>query len=150
MLETREEYRKRTGRVEVGVTLGFRSRGEVIRDLVLAVLLIVAFVGFTLWSTWPSPGKACVAILVFAVYCTIAYFVRARPNHDELGAAAGVLGHPLRRSDNVNRYLLNLAFTLALGRFISIGLVDGIRLLKHGQLPHDRLMQKLDDERHTP
>jgi len=144
VLESPEKYRQRVGQVDLGVSLDFRSRGQVIRDLVLAVLLVALFVALTFRFAWPSLLHTSITLLAFAVYCTSAYFLRVRPNHDELGAAGGIVDHPFRWSDGTNRFLVQLVVVLALGRFISVGLVDGVRLLTRGELPQDRLMRNLE------
>jgi len=72
--------------------------------------------------------------------------VRVRPNHDELGLGGGIVDNPLRMSDGANRFLVQVAVFLALGRFISFGLVDGLRLIRRGQLPQDQFLQDLDDD----
>jgi hypothetical protein len=143
-LETPEEFRQRVGRVDVGASLDFRSRGQVLRDFVLAIVLLIAFVALTLWWSWPSLASIGAALVAFTAYCAIAYFLRLRPNHEEIGLVGGLADHPFRWSDGVNRWLMNLVIALAPGRFIAVGLVDGLRLLARGQLPHERLMQKLE------
>ena len=144
MLETPEEFRRRVGRVDLGTTVDFRSRGQVIRDFCLAVVLVIAFVASTIWLAWPSLRLVGGTLLLFAAYCAVAWLLRVRPNHDEVGAVDGLIDHPLRGSDGANRVLIQLAVTLALGRFIAVGLVDGVRLLTRGELPHERLMQELE------
>jgi hypothetical protein len=144
MLESRDEFRNRVGRVDIGESLDFRSRGQVLRDFVIAVLLVLAVVTLTVWLAWPSVVDIAIVAVVFSVYCAIAFRVRVRPNHEEIGIGGGLIDHPLRYSDGVNRGLVNLAVTLALGRFISVGLVDGVRLLKTGKLPQERFMEALE------
>ena len=141
VLENPEEFRRRVGRVQVGPSLDFRSRGQVLRDFVLAILLSIAFITLIAWSSWPSLRQVSGVLLLFGAYCGFAYVVRVRPNHDEVGLAGGLVDNPLRWSDGANRFLVQIAVALALGRFISVGLVDGVRLLRHGQLPHERFMQ---------
>jgi hypothetical protein len=144
MLETSEDFQQRVGTVDLGERLDFRSRGQVRRDFVLALLLALGFVAASVWLSLPDVGAACIAIAVFAAYCSLAYFVRVRPNHDEMGAVGGLIDNPLRGSDGANRGLVQLALALAVGRFVSTGLVDGIRLLRRGQLPHERFLQNLE------
>jgi hypothetical protein len=145
-METPEEVRQRVGRVELGASLDFRSRRQVLRDLVLAVLILIASVGLIIWSLGPSVAHVLVALIALAAYSAGAYFVRVRPNHDEMGMGGIMLEHPLRRSDDFNRSLVNLALLVAPGRYVSHGLVDGFRLLRTGKLPQDDFIEKLDEE----
>lgn len=144
MIENADEYRQRVGTVDVGVSLDFRSRGQVLRDFVLAILAAVAFVVITVWASLPEIQPILIAVPLFAGYCVLAYLLRVRPNHDEMGAAGGLIDNPLRFSDGANRGLVQLAVALALGRYISSGVVDGYFLLKTGLLPQERFLQRLD------
>ena len=144
MLETSDEFKQRTGRVDVGLSLDFRSRGQVIRDFVLAILLAIGFVVVTVWSAWPDAVTIAIACAVFAGYCVAAYFLRVRPNHDEMGMAGGIVDNPLRFSDGMNRGLVQLTLFLAIGRLVSCGFVDGLRLITRGQLPHERFLEKME------
>jgi hypothetical protein len=129
--------------VDVGESLDFRSRGQVLRDFVIAIVLVLAVAALTVWAAWPSVVDIAIVAVVFGFYCAIAFYVRVRPNHEEIGLGGGLVDHPLRLSDGVNRGLVNLALALALGRFISVGLVDGVRLLRSGKLPQDRFLDAL-------
>jgi hypothetical protein len=145
-METPEEFRQRAGRVELGAGLDFRSRGQVLRDFVLAMVLLIASVGLVIWSLEPSVAGVFIGLIALTAYCAGAFFLRVRPNHDEMGMAGILLEHPLRRSDDFNRSLVNLALLVAPGRYVSHGLVDGVRLLRTGKLPQDGFIEKLDGE----
>jgi hypothetical protein len=130
----------RVGSLELGEDLGrFRSRGQVLRDLVIASILVPDAVAAIVWMSPPVAAMAT-AVAGLLVYCLVAFFVRARPNHDHIGHVAGTIGNPFRISDDANRALLLIAVILAPGRYASVSLVDGIRLLRNGQLPHERLL----------
>lgn len=144
MLETSDEFKQRVGTVDVGVSLDFRSRGQVLRDFVLAIALGIGFVVVLVYASLPELQPIVIGLPLFVGYCALAYFLRVRPNHDEVGAFGGVVDNPLRVSDGANRGLVQLALALAIGRYISCGLVDGFYLLKTGQLPQERFMQRLD------
>jgi len=107
----------------------------VIRDLVLASLLFVGVVAGGVWFSWPALMPIAIGLPALVAYCAIAYFVRARPNHDQMG---GSLHLGYRPSADVNWQLVQLVIILAPGRFISVGIVDGVRLLVRGRLPHER------------
>jgi hypothetical protein len=57
-----------------------------------------------------------------------------RPNHDEIRQPFGSI---YRASDDVNQFLILLVIVFALGRFVSVGILDGVRLLVRGRLPHE-------------
>lgn len=135
---------QRLGSVDIGEVAAFRSKGQVIRNFVIALLLAVLAVGGLGWAYWPRLLSAGVAVLCFAAYAAAAYFIRARPNHDDLGPLAGALAVPFRRTQDVNRALVSLALALAPGRFVSISLVEGYRYFRTGRLPQDRWLAKLD------
>lgn len=63
--------------------------------------------------------------LALAVYLVMAYFFVPRPNTADLGLLGGLVDHPLKYTDDVNRALLFLKIVLAPGRFIIRSLVDG-------------------------
>jgi hypothetical protein len=149
-MENRQEFRERVGGVDFGDSLDFRSRGQVLRDFVFAIVLVIAIVALTFWAAWPESLSILVTLVLFTVYCGIGYLVRVRPNFDNVGLAGGVIDHPLRLSDGANRALIRLALFLALGRYISHGLADGVRLLTRGQLPHERYMQEQDKTENAP
>jgi hypothetical protein len=150
MFESYEEFQKRIGHVEYGRGFALKSRSEVLLAFVISVVLVAVAPLLALWLAWPDWLKACIGLALFAAYCVVAYHVRPHPNHDEIGAAGGLIDNPLRRSDNRNRSLVNLVALLAIGRYVSTGLVDGVRLLKLGELPQDRYMRELETEHADP
>jgi hypothetical protein len=136
-----KDAERRVGTLSIGddAAARFRSRGQVLRDLVIAALLVPAAVAAIAWQS-PSVAVTAVGVAVCLAYCVVAFFVRARPNHDHIGPVAGTFDHPFRFSDDANRALMAGAVILAPGRYVSVSLVDGIRLLKSGKLPHQRLL----------
>jgi hypothetical protein len=148
LLEKRERAAERIGTVEVGEDLAhFRSRGEVLRDFVVALLVSLALLAAIAWWAWPDPAAVALRLVAAVAYGTFAFVVRFRPNHDHLGAGGGLLDHPFRYSDDVNRGLLGLAVLFAPGRFLATGLVHGMHYLTTGELPQERLMAALDRQR---
>lgn len=139
MLETPAEFRRRVGTIEGGPELVFRTRGEVMVRGVVAVTLVGVFVAgaraLVALSPWPTWATVAAAVAGLTLYCSIGFFLRPRPNHDELSSP---FGNPFRLSDDVNGALLTLLIVLAPARFVSVSLVDGALLLTRGQLPQER------------
>lgn len=133
MIETPEEFRQRIGRVEVGRSYEYQDRGGVIGHFIGAVALTSAIAGVAIWLGWRWPLPLLAGLAAFVVYCALSYFVRARPNHDHVTEGFA----EYRVSDELNRFLIFLAIVLAPGRFISVGIVDGVRLFTVGRLPHE-------------
>ncbi|HEU4533420.1 MAG TPA: hypothetical protein VFS00_04855 [Polyangiaceae bacterium] len=145
MLEEKERAAERIGTVTFGEDLAsFRSRGEVLRDFVVALLVTPALLAAVAWWAWPAPATVALGLVSAVAYGTFSFLVRFRPNHDNLGAGGGLFDHPFRFSDDVNRGLLALAVVFAPGRFLATGLVQGMHYLTTGKLPHERLLAALD------
>jgi len=64
-------------------------------------------------------------------YSFVAYFVHPEPDTSNMGMFGGLMDHPLRYSDDVNRFLLFFLVILLPGRFLSEALVDLLRLIRH-------------------
>ncbi len=132
--------RDRIGRIAFGEEgLRFRSKYQVLRDLVLAALLSFLAVSGLLAATWPHLLTLGGSLLLALAYCVAAYFVRPLPRHDRLGLLDGMLDHPFRYSDDVNRALLWSAAVLWPGRYLVQSWVDGVRYFACGRLPHERM-----------
>jgi hypothetical protein len=121
--------------IEVGAEFRFRSRGQVVGGFIVAVVLLLVLLGGLGAWLGSEPGTLAIVVLVFAGYCTLAYFVRPKPNHDEVGILGGM--------NSMNRLLLQLAVLFALGAYFSGNLVDGVRYLLKKELPQDRLMERI-------
>jgi len=75
-------------------------------------------------------GIAAVATLI---YLAIAYHVHPQPDMENIGWLGGLLDHPFRYSDDINRFLVFLVILLWPGRFIAESFVDSFRLLLHAR-----------------
>jgi hypothetical protein len=115
--------------------LGARKREEEPRVIVLlrgfiALVLLAAAVAimagpmtlrdFTVYRN---------AAIGFSVYALIAHFVHPEPDTSNMGYLGGIVGDPLRISDDHNRFLFFFGLLLAPGRFFAEALVDNVRLL---------------------
>ena len=59
-------------------------------------------------------------------YLVVAPFVRVRPDYRNVGLVGGLIDHPFRWSDNVNRGLIFAQVVLMPGRFVIGGLRDAV------------------------
>ncbi|MBL9133391.1 MAG: hypothetical protein JNG86_19425 [Verrucomicrobiaceae bacterium] len=118
---------------------GARERGRRTRFVVLARAAIsIVMLGGLLFLLWHNFGfrdfpsyRNVFAVLLF--YSCVAYFVHPEPDHSNMGWLGGLMDHPFRFSDDVNRFLLALSILLAPGRFWSESLVDLFRLVRHAK-----------------
>jgi hypothetical protein len=62
------------------------------------------------------------------IYAAVGYLVRPEPNFDNTGIAGGLIDHPGRYSDDINRELIGANVLLGPGRFIAESLVDFVLL----------------------
>ena len=90
---------------------------------VIAVTLLGGWL-VLLWR-WTSSTETFVAGIGVSVgYLIVAYFVRPTPNYSNVGLLGGLIDHPFRFSDDVNRFLIFLQALLWPGRFISAAIID--------------------------
>jgi hypothetical protein len=61
---------------------------------------------------------------LLVVYLALAYFVNARPDYSNVGWLGGMMDHPFRWSDDVNRHLAFLKVVLWPGRFAVVSVRD--------------------------
>lgn len=109
-----------------------RTRRLVLLSFVLAVLLLS--VGFDLCMGLfrvQNGGAVMQVATAFGVYLGLAYTVHPKPDSSNVGWLGGLVDHPLRYSDDINRFLYVLLLLLWPGRFVAESCVDMIRLLAH-------------------
>ncbi len=87
------------------------------KSIIAVGLLALAYVFFS------GPNTTTFNYVMFSIgiviYCTIAFFVVPHPDYDNIGWLGGLIDHPFRYSDDINRFLIFLAVILYPGRFIS-------------------------------
>lgn len=118
------------GTVELGgeVTPSRASGGQVVLQLILAG----ALVGGALWVVFGPLGVArsshnlAVTAAVLFSYLGLAWLIRPKPDLSNMGWAGGLIDHPFRYSDDINRSLLFFKLVLMPGLFVSECLVDAI------------------------
>jgi hypothetical protein len=96
-----------------------------LRAAIAIVLIAAAGVGI---ARVANTASETIAILVAAVvYCGFAYWLTPRPQYDNVGWAGGLIDHPFRWSDDLNRGLVFLSIILWPGRFLTVSLRDVVR-----------------------
>ncbi len=67
---------------------------------------------------------------VMFIYCVISYLIIPKPDYSNIGWLGGLLDHPFRYSDDLNRMLIFLSVILYPGRFIATTAMSWVWLLK--------------------
>jgi hypothetical protein len=102
-----------------------RSRWAVLVCFIVAVLLIaggayaIFHFGGALWQQ-----KMLLIGTAFAFYLLLAFFLRPQADMDNIGWLGGLMDHPFRFSDDINRFLLFFQIALFPGRFVAESIVD--------------------------
>ena len=119
------------------VETGRRARGERTRRLVLlrfvlAVLLLgVAFDQLMGLSRMRDEGAVLKVATALVAYLLLGYTVHPKPDPTNVGWLGGVIDHPFRYSDDINRFLFFLLLLLWPARFMAESCVDMIRLIAY-------------------
>lgn len=87
----------------------------------VAVLGVLVFSALTAESRW-------LGLFLLASYLLVAFLLRPRPDENNLGWAWGLIDHPFRWSDDMNRLLFWLRVVLWPGRFGVAAVRDVLRL----------------------
>jgi hypothetical protein len=86
----------------------------------LALALLLVFVGF------PNGVAGTLGCLLYVLAGT---FLRPRPDLSNVGWLGGLIDHPFRFSDDINRFLVLLLIVLWPGGVIGTGFLDLVRWL---------------------
>ncbi len=85
--------------------------------------LVHAIIGFVSFKS-----IAYTAAGVF-LYCLVSYFISPQADTSNIGWLGGLVDHPFRYSDDLNRWLLFFALILFPGLFIAQSIVDFVRFV---------------------
>jgi len=80
-----------------------------------------------------SLERVGITLAVESIYIALAYYLKPEPDMENIGWLGGLMDHPFRYSDDVNRFLLFVAVVLFPGRLIGIGLVDFFRAFRQNE-----------------
>lgn len=64
------------------------------------------------------------------IYCAVGYLIIPKPDYENIGWLGGLMDHPFRYSDDLNRFLIFLSAILYPGRFIATTVMMWVWLLK--------------------
>jgi hypothetical protein len=104
-----------------------RSRTAVLlRGVVALAIVTTVFLGTAVVGPLAS-GRPGMAGGVIGVYLLLGYFVRPRPDYENMGWLGGILDNPFRYSDDINQMLWVLRLVLWPGRWASTAIVDLFR-----------------------
>lgn len=90
-------------------------------------MAFAAIITFTAVRLIISADDRVMASAIFAVYLAAGYIVRPRPDHSNTGIF-GFIDHPLKWSDDMNRFLVFLRVVLLPGRITAAALRDLVLL----------------------
>lgn len=118
-------------------TFGIGGRDRAPRPrwaIILCLVITLAMLGGWFYLLWQVFGLRSMRPLGYAglgtlAYLVISYLVRPEPDLENLGWLGGLIDHPFRFSDDINRGMLLLAALLLPGQFIAEALLDGFFLL---------------------
>jgi hypothetical protein len=77
-----------------------------------------------------SFSKLIIFIIAFLVYCTISYNYIPRPDTSNMGLLGGLIDHPFRYTDDINRNLVVLSVLMYPGRFITTTIIQTVMLFR--------------------
>lgn len=98
---------------------------KVLAKMVVSALMFLMGVGIVApFLPFPAPVAIGCTAMILACYCTLAHYVRPRPNFDNMGWFAGLCNDPCQFNDNINRTLWNLSCLLGPGRFMSASTIE--------------------------
>jgi hypothetical protein len=129
---------------EIGsVHFGLRDKPDQTRTQLLVrlafVLLLVA--PALLWIGWTADLTFSAKLWIFglfAAYLTAALFVHPEADRDNIGFFGGLIDHPFRYSDNINRTLLFFEIVLGPGKFVAESIVWGFAVVAGDAPPPKR------------
>ncbi len=91
---------------------------------------IVVGVYYLLFSEGLDFVGILIYLIVMFIYCLIGYFIVPKPDYENIGWLGGLMDHPFRFSDDLNRFLIFLSAILYPGRFIGTTVMRWGWLLK--------------------
>lgn len=106
--------------------LRWRPGVWVVLHTAVALMVLGTFGFFLVVWTWPAWGWTVGWSIGLVLYLLMAHYFVPTPDMGNLGWFGGILDNPFRWSDDWNRLLIFLWIVLIPGRFVTIGLRDGL------------------------
>lgn len=109
-----------------------RTNGIVLLRFLIA-LIIIAVIYYLVFDNICQVNLKNAAIIsgVILAYCLIGYFVRPQPDTSNIGLLGGLIDHPFRYSDDINRFLIFLKIFLMPGYFLMESVINIFLLLRN-------------------
>ena len=98
------------------------------RGLLAISLLVLAFTIILLSDS--SAGEMVVWLLLLALYLAIGFSLHPKPEYRNVGLLGGLLDHPFRFTDDLNRFLVFLMVFLWPARFVTQSIRDMASLFR--------------------
>lgn len=102
------------------------------RPLVIARFLFVVIAVPVAWCLivpyvpLPTVQAAVLVAGITLIYVAASYFIDPQPDTDNVGWAGGLIDHPWRYSDDLNRLLVMFRVLLGPGRFVAESILDAM------------------------
>lgn len=96
---------------------------------IIAFIIICLIEGFIL-----AFSHSFIETVIFGFYLTLSAVFAPKPNLDDIGFAGGLIDHPFKITDDINRHLLGIKILLAPGKF----LINPIKNLIYSIIVHNK------------
>lgn len=70
-------------------------------------------------------------LLILLIYLLLGFFIAPKPDYNNIGFLGGLIDHPFRFSDDINRFLFFVKLILLPARFASVSIRDFYVLIKN-------------------
>jgi len=99
---------------------------------IIIIILGVCGIGFIIWLVFieNSIADSWQLLIGIVVYLFVARFITAKPNMRNLGLFGGLMNHPFRYTDNLNRMLFFIQTILMPGKIIIASIYILLKYLK--------------------
>jgi hypothetical protein len=87
----------------------------------------------------PTFQSAVLLVGLALIYISVGYFVHPEPDDSNIGLLNGLIDHPFRYSDDINRWLRGFDMLLAPGRMVAEGFLDFVMYRRAAHASHDEL-----------
>lgn len=101
--------------------------------LIAKLVFVLLILGGLLYITSGpniSVGNVVVFVIIMFLYCTISYQVIPKPDMSNIGLFGGLVDHPFKFTDDLNRFLIFLSILLYPGRFIATTFLQFVQVFK--------------------
>lgn len=97
--------------------------------LIVSIIIVYGLFYITVLNNFNFSNTLKFVIILF-IYCFIGYRIIPKPDTSNVGLLGGLIDHPFRFSDDLNRFLVVFLVLMYPGRFISTTVLQMIGLIK--------------------